>query len=145
MQVCALPVLWSRIRKLAQAMQLLVASEDKDLFPALQEMLENSTTMSLTEAIEVGESLARTHPGRAKVVLGEWLKPQKWFSLNRMTVRNTQRWAAVAGLSLLPGTHVVETLNRVKKEADELLADFCVKVIVRRRKLGIDNRSEDQP
>jgi len=127
----------------SQSMDILVASEDKKLFSALQEMLEKSSTMSIPEAIKVGEALANSHPGRAKVVLQDWLKTQKWFSINKLTVRKTQQYAAVAGLSLLPGTHIVETITRIKNEADSMLADFCIKVIVRRRHLGIDNKEQE--
>jgi hypothetical protein len=124
----------------AQAMELLVAADDKDLFPALQGMLERSSSMSIPEAIQIGEALARSHPGRAKIELQKWIKPQKWYSLNKLAVRKTQQYAAVAGLSLLPGTQIVAMINRMKEDADELLADFCIKVIVRRRRLGIDNK-----
>jgi serine/threonine protein kinase len=125
----------------SKTLTLLVDSRDKRFFPMLKEILEKAS-MPIPEAIALGEAIIHVDPARSQLVLEDWLSSKRWFSLKKTVVRKTQTWAAIAGLSLLPGSSIVKTLNRVKNETDEQLADFCIKMIVRRRQLGIDSQND---
>ena len=127
-----------------RALDILVRKENKELFPVLEKMITDSKVGSFEEAIRFGEAMAKAHATRARSVFVDWLKPQKWYSLNRIILNKNQRWAAVAGISLLTGFDVISIIAQVKEEADAQLADFCVKVLVRRRHLGLDRKEQEK-
>ena len=126
-----------------QALDILVRKENKEIFPVLEKMVADSKVASLEEAIHFGEAMSKAHATRARATFIDWLKPQKWYSLNRIILNKNQRWAAVAGISLLTGFDVISIISQIKEEADAQLSDFCVKMLVRRRHLGLDKKDEE--
>ena len=126
-----------------RALDILVRRENKGLFPVLEKMVTEAKSMSIEEATHIGEAMAKAHATRARAVFEDWLKPQKWYALN-ISQNKMQRWTGVAGISLLTGFDVLSILSQVKDEADAQLADFCVKMMVRRRHLGLDRAEQEE-
>lgn len=122
----------------SRVLNILVRRENRAIFPLLEKMVLESKTMTTEEAISFGEAMAKAHSRRGRAAFLEWLRPQKWYSLHRIGLSRNQRWAGIAGVSLLTGFDVVSLIKQVKEEADAQLSDFCIKMLVRRRRLGLD-------
>lgn len=121
----------------AKVLALLGKIADRELYPLLQNLLETSKDLTQDEAILIGENMAKSYPAKAKELFTEWLQSYKWYTLQRVHVQDIQRYAAIAGLSLVPGESCVEVILSYKEETSAVLAEFCTKRLVVRRQLGI--------
>lgn len=121
----------------AKVLGLIGHLAERELFDLLEKILRSDSNINEEEASLLGENLVKSHAGRAKELFIDWTQSQKWYSMRRLTIRQSQQVAAIAGLSILPGEEAVSRILQVRTEADAYLADFCMKRLVVRRQLGV--------
>ena len=128
-----------------RALGLLLNTNDRELFPTLEQMFKRGGSLSNEDTIAIGEAMGALHPSRARMVFTEWVKPRKWFSVGNVGVSKSLQFAAIAGLGRVPGEPVLKLIKDFKEQTSADLADFCNKTLVLRRRLGIDQQTgEDQ-
>ena len=93
--------------------------------------------MSLDEATAIGESLAKLNPRAAQRTLYDWVRPRKMLSLKKVSVKKTQKWAAIAGLGMLPDPENEKLIRKLKDEAGEEFSRHCIQTLIKRRRSGI--------
>ena len=108
-----------------QALATLVRRRERRAFDPLTTRLKSGAIgLAAAEAREIGEAMARLDPDKARTVFKEWVRPAGL--LGRMSAGQTMpRWAAVAGLALLPGGESEDLLQWLSRHAGDDLAQQC--------------------
>jgi hypothetical protein len=96
---------------------------------------------SRAEAEALGRTLARVHPAVADRLFDEWL-PRRRRLLAALRGESDReallRWAAVAGLGVIPGETAVMRIEEVAAGADEELRRHCQATLARRAREAAD-------
>lgn len=119
------------------AMRLLGEQSDVRLFGKLMEMLNRNTGIELDESEEVGHLMAKINPNACERAFADWVTPKSIFSLKRVTIRKTQKWAAISAIGMCPGAHNVKRLNKLKDAEGEDIRQHCIRTLVQRRRKNI--------
>ena len=119
------------------AMRLLAKNHDSRLFGKLMNILNTNTSIDLNEAEEIGQTLALVNPEECERAFTDWVAPKSLFNLKRVTVRKTQKWAAITAIGSCPGEHNVKLINALKDSEGEEIRQHCIRTLVQRRKSGI--------
>jgi len=99
--------------------------------------LEERSGYSRAEAEALGRTLARVHPAVASRLFDEWLSRRRGLMAALRGEKEHEllkRWAAVAGLGVLPGESAVLRIEEVAEDADEELRRHCQATLARRQK-----------
>jgi HEAT repeat protein len=89
---------------------------------------------SLREAEALGRALAEVSPIQASRQLAEWLAPRGRFLMGLTAQQKRLQWAAVAGMSAIPGGDAEKQLLALAQSGDEELRKHCLASLARRRK-----------
>ena len=119
-----------------RSLKLLTTIRDVRLFKMLLDKLE-SKTIPYNEAAAIGEALAKINPKGAQRAMEGWIKPKGLFSFKRVSVRKSQKWAAVSALGILPDEGNSKIIRKLRDAAGEEMANHCSKVLYKRRRLGL--------
>ncbi len=105
----------------AQAIEILSRQRERRAFaPLLDRLRRGGTDVTVAEARAIGTALARFEPEKARPLFREWLRPPGLLS--RIAPGQTPlRWAAVSGLSLLPGQDSEDLLVWLSAHASDEL------------------------
>ncbi len=116
-----------------QAIATLARRRERRAFePLLSRTRQRAGDLSAPEAGAVGEVLAVLEPDKARAVFKEWVRPSGL--LGRLTPGQTMlRWAAAAGLPLLPGGESEELLSWLSRHAGDELGRACERALARLR------------
>lgn len=108
-----------------QALATLVRHREGRAFQTVLDRLRRTAAeFSVAEAKVTGEALAQLDPDNARTVFKEWVRPSGL--LGRLSpAQNILRWAAVAGLSLLPGGESEDLLQWLSHRAGDEVAQQC--------------------
>ena len=92
-------------------------------------------TYSREEAVALGRALGSLHAGAALKLFDAWLEHKKKLLGTLRVSEHEQllRWAAVAGLGVIPGAEPDQRLEAVAKWADETLRRHVHGTVARRR------------
>jgi hypothetical protein len=114
---------FSEVRE--QALATLVRRREGRAFDAVVERTRrNASELSIPEAKGNGEALARLDQVKARSLFKEWIRPPGL--LGRLSpAQGVLRWAAVAGLALLPGGDSEELLTWLSSHTGDELAKQC--------------------
>ncbi len=105
---------------------------------AVADALTGRKAYSREEAFALGRALASLHAGAALKLFDAWLEPRKKLLASLRVGEHEQllRWAAVAGLGVIPGAEADRRLEAVAKWADDALRRHVHGVVARRRVEG---------
>jgi hypothetical protein len=124
------------------ALKLLVLHKEPSAFSKIISRLEHNAAgneMDLHEIEALGSAMVAIREDRALEQFVEWIKPRKL--LQRMVPRRQNlKWAAVTGLSQIPGDPAKEYIRLAAKTAGEELHRHCMKSLVLQRRLGMEIR-----
>lgn len=120
------------------AMRLLAKLSDVRFFGKLMELLNKNTLISLEEAQEIGEIMAKVNASACERAFLDWVTPKSLFSLKRVTVKKTQKWAAISAIGMCPGKKNHDKLNKLKSAEGEEIRQHCIRTLVNRRRQGIE-------
>jgi hypothetical protein len=121
----------------SHALALLVAHREGRAFDPVVERITRTTSgdLTLAEAKEGGQALARLDPQRARRLFKEWVRPPGLLA--RLSPgQSTLRWAALGGLALLPGSESEELLEWLSRHAGGELAQACATALTQLRHPG---------
>jgi hypothetical protein len=122
------------------ALELLVLNKESSAFSNITRRLEHNAAgneMDLHEIEALGLAMVAIREDRALEQFVEWIHPKKL--LQRMLPRRQNlKWAAVTGLSRIPGDQPKEYIRLAAKTAGEELHRHCMKSLVRQRRLGME-------
>jgi hypothetical protein len=139
------PVLFSLIRAKEEsirlrAIELMGRRRDRRDFPALQRhALTRSLSMSTTEALAVGRSMAMVDPVEAMVLYEDWIRPKGIFKRLR-PVPKGQDITAIGGLEFIDFDEAGELLKILAKKAGGEIYTMCMMARTgrRRRMQGVE-------
>lgn len=89
---------------------------------------------SLREVEALGLALAEIAPIPAGRRFAEWLHPKARFLVGLSGQQRRLQWAAVAGMSAIPGADTEKQLQALAQAGDEELRKHCLASLARRRK-----------
>lgn len=89
---------------------------------------------SLREVEALGLALAEIAPIPAGRRFAEWLHPKARFLVGLSGQQRRLQWAAVAGMSAIPGADAEKQLQALAQAGDEELRKHCLASLARRRK-----------
>jgi hypothetical protein len=93
------------------------------------------SSMTTREAETYGQALARLAPDAALALFEDWTHERRLMErLVPMPHDRLLRWAAVAGLGVLPGEKPAQLVKKVAEESDEALRRHCAGVLAHREK-----------
>jgi len=122
------------------ALNLLVLHKELAAFSKIISRLEHNAAgdeMDLHEIEALGSAMVAIREDRALEQFVEWIQPRKL--LQRMLPRRQNlKWAAVSGLSRIPGDPAKEYIRLAAKTAGEDLHRHCMKSLVVQRRLGME-------
>jgi hypothetical protein len=124
------------------ALELLVRHKEPAAFSKIISRLENNAAgngMDLDEIEALGSALVAIREDRAIEQFVEWIQPKKLFQ-RMLPRRQNLKWAAVTGLSRIPGDQAKEYIRLAAKTAGEELHRHCMKSLVHQRRLGMEVR-----
>jgi hypothetical protein len=108
---------------------------------AIAAALGGGGARSRAEAEALGRALARIHPAVAERLFDAWL-PRRRGLLSALRGErerdHLQRWAAVAGLGVMPGEGALLRIEEVAAGADEELRRHCEATLARRARESSD-------
>ena len=119
------------------AMRLLFANNDPRFFQKLLDILNTNTNIDLQEAEEIGQMMAKIDPEACEREFKDWVAAKSLFNLKRVTVRKTQKWAAITAIGSCPGEHNAKLINALKDSEGDEVRQHCIRTLVQRRKNGI--------
>ena len=119
------------------AMRLLANNSDVRFFGKLMEILNTNTGIDLDEAEEIGQTMAVANPSACERAFADWVTPKSIFSLKRVTIRKTQKWAAISAIGICPGEHNAKRINKLKDTEGEEVRQHCIRTLDQRRRKGI--------
>ncbi|MBW2238580.1 MAG: hypothetical protein JRF39_05995 [Deltaproteobacteria bacterium] len=122
------------------ALKLLVLNKEPSAFSNITRRLEHNAAgneMDLHEVEALGSAMVTIREDRALEQFVEWIQPKKL--LQRMLPRRQNlKWAAVTGLSQIPGDQAKKYIRLAAKTAGEELHRHCMKSLVLQRRLGME-------
>jgi hypothetical protein len=124
------------------ALKLLVFNKEPSAFSNITRRLEHNAAeneMDLHEVEALGSAMVAIREDRALEQFVEWIQPRKLLQW-MLPSRQNLKWAAVTGLSKIPGDQAKEYIRLAAKTAGEELHRHCMKSLVRQRRLGMEVR-----
>ena len=106
-------------------------------FTPLARHVERRAHRSLTtrEAEAYGQALARLAPDAALTLFEDWTHERRLMErLVPSAHEQLLRWAAVAGLGVLPGPEAAQLVRKVAEQGDDELRGHCEAALARREK-----------
>jgi len=122
------------------ALKLLVLHKEPSAFSKIISRLEDKAAgneMDLPEIEALGSAMVAIREDRALEQFIEWIQPKKLLQ-RMLSRRQNLKWAAVSGLSRIPGDPAKEYIRLAAKTADEELHRHCMKSLVLQRRLGME-------
>lgn len=124
------------------ALKLLVLHKEPSAFSKITSRLEHNAAeneMDLREIEALGSAMVAIREDRALEQFVEWIQPRKLLQ-RMLPKRQNLKWAAVTGLSQIPGDPAKEYIRLAAKTAGEELHRHCMKSLVLQRRLGMEVR-----
>ena len=81
--------------------------------------------------------MAKIDPEACEREFKDWVAAKSLFNLKRVTVRKTQKWAAITAIGSCPGEHNAKLINALKDSEGDEVRQHCIRTLVQRRKNGI--------
>jgi len=122
------------------ALKLLLLNKEASAFSNITRRLEHDgagNEMDLHEVEALGSAMVAIREDLALEQFVEWIKPRKLLQ-RMLPKRQNLKWAAVTGLSQIPGDPAKEYIRMAAKTAGEELHRHCMKSLVRQRRLGME-------
>jgi HEAT repeat protein len=120
-----------------RVVEVLAKRKEHAAFDPLARHVERRVHRSMTtrEAETYGQALARLAPDAALALFEDWTHERRLVErLVPMPHDQLLRWAAVAGLGVLPGEKPAQLVRKVADQSDDALRGHCEAVLARREK-----------
>lgn len=126
---------WVRMR----ALKLLTAQKESSAFNAVTQILERNAGKKIDrrEVEALGSAMLAARKDRAFDQFVQWVQPRK-FLQRMLPGKQNLKWAAVTGLSQIPGEQAEEYIRMVAKTADDDLHLHCMQSLARHRRLDVE-------
>ena len=125
-----------------KALKLLVHHKEPSAFSSITQRLEHNASgndLDLHEIEALGSAMVAIKEDRALAQFIEWIQPRKLLQ-RMLPKRQNLKWAAVTGLSQIPGDQAKEYIRLAAKAAGEELHRHCMKSLVHQRRLSVEVR-----
>ncbi|MGD9333560.1 MAG: hypothetical protein PVJ50_01105 [Desulfobacterales bacterium] len=122
-----------------RALKLLTAQKESSAFNAVTQILERNADKKIDrrEVEALGLAMLAARKDRAFDQFAQWVQPRK-FLQRMLPGKQNLKWAAVTGLSQIPGEQAEEYIRMVAKTAADDLYHHCMQSLVRHRRLDVE-------